>query len=75
MKVVASSWYGNIGIVKTKSPYMGTRFHIGTGKGLNRNEDEQWIAQWGLTFNPDDPFFQHYGVPDNDKNGKVNSGE
>lgn len=66
MNVVDSYWYGNIGIVKTETPYMGVQFHIGVAKGVNKTENEKWIAQWGLAFNPNDPFFKVTGVPDND---------
>jgi hypothetical protein len=58
MKIIDSVWYGVIGIVMVQSEYEGTKLYIGQGKGFNQKEDEDYIAKWGMTFNPNDKFFE-----------------
>jgi hypothetical protein len=58
MEILDSIWFGTIGIVKTRTDYDGIRFYIGKGQGFNKKEDEEWIADWGYTLNPNDPMFR-----------------
>lgn len=55
--VTGSIWFGVIGIVRVDDIRGNSRYYIGKGKGLNQKEDEQFIAAWGQTFNPNDSFF------------------
>ena len=49
-----ASWFtngpGTVGIVRTSTPYDGTKYYIGTGRGLDEREDVLHIADYGSTF-------------------------
>lgn len=55
MRVVDSIWFtpmggACIGIVMVETDYDGFTFYIGTGAGLNQQNDEQRIAETGARF-------------------------
>lgn len=49
--VIEAIWFDKIGIVKVQTKYSGIKYYIGSSKGKNENEDEQWIAKHGLPVN------------------------
>jgi len=51
-KILNSTWFGYIGIVKVQTEYDGIKYYIGSAKGENQTDDEQHIADWGNTFPP-----------------------
>lgn len=51
--VVNSIWYGTIGIVKVKTEFGGTKYYMREAKGLNQDDDEQYIATYGYPVYPD----------------------
>lgn len=57
MKILGSTWWGNIGVVKVELDGE-IRLFIGTGYGFNQEADERKIANWGSSFNPNDLFFK-----------------
>lgn len=59
-KIIASTWYPQtdgsvVGIVEVEDEVLKQRkLYIGTGKGINKDEDEKHIAAFGCKFNPND---------------------
>jgi len=56
MKILESVWFSPgggmhlIGIVKTLNKIGEIKFYIGTGIGLDKEEDEKSIAEYGARF-------------------------
>ena len=54
MKILGVRWFCAhdfvIGIVRVDLEYEGIKYFIGTGKGLDENQDIGWIARWGMPF-------------------------
>lgn len=50
--VRGSIWFGNIGIVRVKTEYDGYKYYMREGRGVNREEDEQYIATYGYPVYP-----------------------
>lgn len=50
--VSQSIWYGNIGIVTVQTEYDGEKMYIGQASGFSKEDDEQYIAAWGVAFHP-----------------------
>lgn len=59
-KIITSTLYtmadgGLVGIVECEDEITKQRkLYIGTGKGINKDEDEKHIAAFGCKFNPND---------------------
>lgn len=51
MKIVAAEWFcaghGNVGVVMVVDEYEGVKYYIGACKGIDEEDDKQWIADWG----------------------------
>lgn len=55
MKVLSSYWFNPmgadpIGVIKVSTDHEGIRYFIGIGRGKDKEEDEQHIAQTGAAF-------------------------
>lgn len=67
-KVISSIWYhsgmNSIGVVGVETEYDGIKFYIGVAPGGTREEDEQYIAEWGSRFDEAgvNEFFNHTKV-------------
>ena len=56
-------WYNLVGIVKVRcSVTEAEKFYIGVGKGIDVEEDIQYIKDWGQKFNPHMKFFNKKDV-------------
>jgi hypothetical protein len=49
--VIDSFWFGTIGIVKIDNGFE-EKWYIGEASGLNKEDDEQYIATFGKPFYP-----------------------
>jgi hypothetical protein len=53
MKILDVRWFtgrDTVGVVKVESDFNGILYYIGTGKGLDEQDDAQYISDWGATF-------------------------
>lgn len=54
MKVLDSIWFcaghGNVGVIKCFNDFDGLFYYIGQCQGVDKETDEQWIANWGSRF-------------------------
>lgn len=50
--VIDSVWFGTIGIVRVRPDFGEDKFYIGQGLGLNKEYDEQAIAEQGMPYYP-----------------------
>jgi hypothetical protein len=54
MKILDVMWFcsghGNAGIVRVDTEIDGIRYYLGACKGVNEQDDKEWIAAWGSTF-------------------------
>ena len=51
--VVDSVWFGKIGIVRVQPEYGEDKFYIREASGIDKLEDEQYIAAYGYPFYPE----------------------
>lgn len=52
-QILDSIWFNDIGIVKVLTVNQEIKFYIGKTKlGNNQEQDEQHIAEWGMTVPP-----------------------
>lgn len=51
-KILGSTWFNTVGIVKVENEYGEIEYFIGVGEGYSQREDEIKIADWGSRFDP-----------------------
>lgn len=55
MDIIDAKWFGGgtgyIGIIRVYDEYEGIKYYIGSGYGLDAEDDKKYIAKWGSTFN------------------------
>jgi hypothetical protein len=50
MKILDVRWFtgrDTVGVVKVESDFDGILYYIGVGKGLDEQDDMQYISDWG----------------------------